>query len=95
MVLRPTLKEADRKKLLGTVKDWIKDIKIAKEEDLGQKALAYSIKKEDSGHYYIWKLEADSESGKGIPKDFEQRIIRQDNIIRHLMLRTKYCKVKS
>ncbi len=92
MVLRPSLKEADRKKLLTTVKDWLKDVKIKKEEDWGQKALAYKIKKEDSGHYYMLQIEGDPEAatGKGgIPRDFEQRVIRQDNIIRHLMLRTK------
>jgi ribosomal protein S6 len=92
LVLKPSLKEADRKKLLATVKEWLSDVKIKKEDDWGQKALAYAIKHEESGHFYMWSIEANPnpETGKGgIPKDFEQRIIRQDDIIRHLMLRTK------
>ncbi len=92
LVLRPSLKEADRKKLLTTIKEWLKDVKIKKEDDWGQKPLAYAIDHEESGHYYMLTIEADPEvaTGKnGIPKDFEQRITRQDNVIRHLMLRTK------
>jgi len=93
LVLRPSLKEADRKKLLTTIKEWLKDVKIKKEDDWGQKPLAYAIDHEESGHYYMLAIEADPEpggSGKGgVPADFEQRITRQDNVIRHLMLRTK------
>ncbi len=89
MILKPSLKEADRKKLLGTIKDWLKGVKIIKEDDLGQKALAYTIKKQDAGYYYMLQIESDPEKGKAIPGDFEQRVIRQENIIRHLMLRTK------
>lgn len=89
MIFRPALKEANRKKIVATVKDWLKDVKIIKENDLGQKALAYKIKKEDAGYYYMLEIESDPEKGKAIPSDFEQRVIRQENIIRHLMLRTK------
>lgn len=91
MVVRPSLKEAELKKLLATVKDWLKGVKIAKEEDLGQKPLSYTIKKEIAGHYFMLQIEADpKDDGKsGLPKDFEERVIRQDNIIRHLLLRTK------
>lgn len=84
MVARPTLKEADLKKLLETVKSWLGKVKIVKEEDQGQKALSYTIKKEVAGHYFMFQLE-----GESIAKDFEERVIRQDQIIRHLMLRTK------
>lgn len=76
--------------MLETVKGWLGKVKIAKENDLGQKALAYPIKKEDSGHYYILQLEAeDSADGfGGVPKDLEQRILRTDGFIRHLLLKT-------
>ena len=97
LVLRSSLKEADRKKMLETIKDWLGKVKIAKEEDLGQKALAYPIKKEDSGHYFILHLESEDEvvsaSAKhvkgGVPDDLEQRILRHDSVLRHLLLRTK------
>lgn len=84
LVLKPSVKEADRKKLLGAIKDLLKDVKIKKENDWGQKPLAYTIKREVAGHYYQLMLE-----GEAIAKDFEQKIIRNENILRHLMLRTK------
>ena len=46
LVLRSTLKDADRKKLLDNIKSLFGKAKIA-EKDWGQKALAYPIKKLD------------------------------------------------
>jgi small subunit ribosomal protein S6 len=97
LVLRPSLKEADRKKLLETVKEQLGKVKIAKEHDWGQKALAYPIKKEDAGYYLMWELEIEDPTvlarekhiAGGLPADFETRLIRNDGVIRHLLLRTK------
>lgn len=85
LVTRPSLKEADRKKLFETVTGWIKDIKVTKTDDLGQKPLAYPIKKEFAGYYTTFHFDSEA----GVSKDFETKIIRTDNIIRHLLLRTK------
>ena len=85
VVLRPSLKDAERKKLIETIKDWLKDFKITKEDDLGQKPLAYTIKKEDAGYYITFQFEGDA----GLEKGFEQRLIRNEDVIRHLLLRTK------
>ncbi len=84
VVVRPSLKEADRKKLVESVKDILKGVKVKKENDWGQKPLSYIIKKEIAGYYYQWLLEAET-----VPTDIEQKILRNENIIRHLMLRTK------
>lgn len=97
LVLRPALKEADRKKLLETIKDWLGKVKIAKENDWGQKALAYPIKKEDAGYFIMLELEIEDPKvlakekniKSGVPDDFEQRLLRTDSILRHLLLRTK------
>ncbi len=92
VVLRPSLKEADRKKALELIKTWLGDLKIVKEEDWGQKALAYAIKKEEAGYYYMWQLEiAPNASGEpeSVPVDFETKVLRNDNVLRHLLLRTK------
>ena len=84
LVLRPSLKEADRKKLIDTVKGWFGVLKIAKEEDWGTKVLSYPIKKETSGIYLNFVLE-----GENVPSDLEKKILANVNIIRHLLLRTK------
>ncbi len=92
LVLRPSLNEKDREKLLKTVKDWLKDVKISKEDVWGQKPLAYKIKREVAGYYVKYDLEADpsASSGQGtISSEFEKRLINDENIIRHLLLRTK------
>lgn len=85
LVLRSSLADAQRKKLLETVKSWLKDVKIDKEEDWGQKPLSYPIKRETSGFYTLLRME----SGNSVPLDLEKKIIANDNILRHLLVRTK------
>lgn len=85
VVLRPSLSEADRKKSFDQIKGWLGDVKVAKEEDWGQKPLAYKIKKEIAGVYHKMELETEGV----IPTDFETRLLRSDNVLRHLLLRTK------
>ena len=92
LVVKPTVKEADRKKLLETVTGWLGKVKVTKEEDWGQKALAYPIKKEESGHYYQLFLEGDPSTSSGeatLPADFETRVLQNNSVLRHLLLRTK------
>ncbi|HSW88428.1 MAG TPA: 30S ribosomal protein S6 [Candidatus Saccharimonadales bacterium] len=85
VVIKSTLSDVERKKLLDTIKSWIKDVKIASEKELGSKALAYKIKHELMGVYYQFELESET----GLPMDFEKRLMAQDNVLRHLVLRTK------
>lgn len=82
LVMRPSLSEADRKKLLETVKAWMSDLKVTKEDDWGSKALKYPIKKELTGHYFDLMLE-----GETVPADLEKRLLNQENILRHLLVR--------
>lgn len=83
LVLSSSLTEANRKKLLETVKSWLKDVKITKEDDWGSKALKYAIKKELTGHYFDMILETPN----AIPADFEKRVLSENNILRHLLVR--------
>lgn len=85
VVLKPSVKDADKKKLLETIKGFLKDVKFIKEDDLGQKPLAYPIKKEIAGQYSFFQFESEA----GVPKDFEQRLLRNENVLRHLLLRVK------
>lgn len=85
LVIRPNLSDTDRKKLLDTVKTWMKEVKIISEKEMGSKALAYKIKHELMGIYYQFELEAPA----GLPTDFEKRLLANDNVLRHLVIRTK------
>ena len=85
LVMKPSLSEADRKKVLESVKGLMKDVKVAKEEDWGQKPLSYKIKKELAGYYVQLHLESETGIGEGV----ETKILNNDSVLRHLLLRTK------
>lgn len=82
LVLKSTLSDAERKKFLEGLKTWLSELKIVKENEWGQKPLAYSIKKQVSGFYIELALE-----GEKIPADLEKKLITSDNVLRHLLLR--------
>lgn len=84
LVMRSSLSEAERKKLMDSIKDWIKDVKVVKEDAVGQKALSYPIKKESSGFYHFLSLEAET-----IPSDLEKRLLANEQVLRHLLIRRK------
>jgi len=85
LVLRTSLSAPERKKLMEQIVTWLGDVKIAKEDEWGQKPLAYKIKKESAGVYVKLNLETET----SIPTDFETRIIRNDSVLRHILIRTK------
>lgn len=85
VVLRPSLKDAEKKKLIDGVKANLSGMKIVKEEEWGQKPLAYTIKKEVAGYYVQLKLETE----ETIPAGFEQKLLNNDSVLRHLLLRIK------
>lgn len=88
LVLRPTLKEDERKKLLNSVKDFLGKPENVKEDDWGQKSLSYAIKRETSGHYFRLVVEME----EGIPQDFEKKLVTHDGVLRHLFLRKEVVK---
>lgn len=85
VVQKPSLTDAQRKKILDTVKSLLKDMKVSI-EDLGQKQLAYPIKHEHSGHYSMLTVETESAT---ITPDFEKRLLQEEGILRHLVIRKK------
>ena len=85
LVLKKSLTEANRKKFLESVKDWLKGAKFTKEEDWGEKVLAYPIERELSGVYQSFVFETKEDLVKGL----EKKILASDNVLRHLLLRTK------
>ena len=84
LVLRTSLNDAGKKKILDTVKDYVKDAKFSKDEVLGEKQLAYPIKRETSGFYQglLFQMEA------GLPQDLDKRLAAHDEILRFLIIRS-------
>jgi len=85
LVLKKSLTEANRKKLLETVKTWLKGAKFTKEEEWGEKPLAYTIARQESAYFVNFVFELKDE----LAKDLEKRLVSNDDIIRHLLLRKK------
>jgi len=84
LILKGSLSDTLRKKIATNVKALLKDLKIVKENEVGQKTLAYKIKREKEGFYLDFVLE-----GENIPEDFEKKLRENDNILRYLVLRLK------
>ena len=82
LIGKGSVSDALRKKLITFVKSLLKDLKIVKENEVGMKPLAYKIKKESNGFYWDFVLE-----GENIPENFEKKLLENDNILRHLLLR--------
>jgi ribosomal protein S6 len=89
LVLRPSLKDTDRKKLIDEIKGFAKGSKVSKEEEWGQKPLSYPIKRELAGFYVNYVLEMEN-----IPMDFEKRLITSDGVLRHLLVRGRETTTK-
>lgn len=85
VVLKTTTPEAQRKKVLESVKDWLKNATVTNVNDWGIKAFEYPIQKEQSGHYAIYSFETDT----ALPEDLEKKVLGNDTIIRHLLVRKK------
>lgn len=85
LVIKSSLSSTQRKKLLEAVKGWLSDAKIVKEEEWGQKVLSYPIKREINGFYSRLQLEVK----EAISSDFLKKLMTNENILRHLLLRKK------
>lgn len=83
LVLNSGLTEANRKKLLESIKGMLKDAKFSNEKDWGEKNLAYPIKRQNKGYYFNLDLSLEGDLGK----EFSRKIIAHEDILRYLLLR--------
>ncbi|HUD04574.1 MAG TPA: 30S ribosomal protein S6 [Patescibacteria group bacterium] len=82
LVLKTSVTEANRKKFIETIKGWFGDAKVTKEEEWGEKTLAYEIKHEKTGFYLNFLLESVK-----IPADLEKKLFASENVLRHLVIK--------
>lgn len=57
--------------------------KIVTSKDLGQKKLAYEIKKQVRGYYHLLNVECNSAS----VKEFDRKALIDEKILRHLIIK--------
>ena len=83
-IIKTTLSEDDTKKVIENFGKVLTDngAKIIDKKDMGQRELAYEIKKCKSGYYYLYEIEASDD--KAI-KEFDRLALISNDIIRHLI----------
>ena len=57
--------------------------KIVSNKDMGQKKLAYPIKEQQRGNYYVFNVEASADA----VKEFDRKAKIDENILRHIVIR--------
>ena len=80
------LSESEEKKLDKKIEDFLKDKgKIVKKSLFGKRELAYPIKKETKGNYWIYNLELES----GVVSQFCQKLKMEESVLRFLLLKSR------
>ena len=84
-IVKATMESANVKKCAETYKKLISDLKgkVVEYKELGSKKLAYPIKKELNGYYFVMQVEAD----KDIIHEFDRKIHLDENVLRYLIIR--------
>lgn len=84
-IVRPDLEEAEIKKTAEAMKKVLTDkgAKVQEEKAMGQKDLAYEMKKYKTGFYYLFVVE----NAKDAIEEFSRVARINENIIRHLVVR--------
>ena len=82
VVFKSDLKKESKDKLVTDIQSWIGEVKNAKVDTLGDKKLAYPIKKNRTGDYVVVNFEANT-----IPTDVDNKIRMQEDVLRYLLVR--------
>jgi len=83
-IVRPTLSDEEVSAVVEKYKKVLTDnsASITGETDMGQRELAYEIKKFKSGHYFVFNFEGDNENAV---KEFNRLATIDVDIVRHLI----------
>lgn len=85
MLLKSDVKKERRDKLFADMKGWVgSEVTDETTKELGEKKLAYSIGNQRKGMYMLLEFGAET-----IATDFEKKIGMQEDVLRHLLVRTK------
>ncbi len=84
-IVKTTIEAEKQKKTIDAMKKIITDGKgkIVETKEMGERKLAYPIKKELNGYYYVLKVEASSD----VVSEFDRRASLDETILRHLIIK--------
>lgn len=85
-ITSPVVEEKDAKILVTEMEKVLTDnnAKVIKTTDFGMRELAYAIKKQKSGHYFIFNIEANDSLAIN---EFDRLALINENILRHLIIK--------
>ena len=86
-IVKSDMEEAEIKKTAEAMKKVLtdKNAKILEEKVMGQRELAYEINKMKTGYYFIYVVEADSDT----VKEFNRVSGINENLLRHLIVKVE------
>ena len=84
-IVKTTMESQNIKKTIENMKKIITDGKgkIVDTKEMGERKLAYPIKKQLTGYYYVLKVEASKEA----IAEFDRKALIDENILRHLIIK--------
>ena len=84
-IVRADITEDEVKNTVKSFEDLLTNegAKILNSKDLGQKKLAYEIKKQVRGYYHLLNVECESKD----VKEFDRRALIDEKVIRHLIIK--------
>lgn len=86
-IVKSDMEEAEIKKTAEAMKKVLtdKNAKILEEKVMGQRELAYEINKMKTGYYFLYVVEADSDT----VKEFNRVSGINENLLRHLIVKAE------
>ena len=84
-IVKADLSEDEEKATVKSFEKVLTDMgaKIINSKDLGQKKLAYEIKKQVRGYYHLLNVECESKA----VKEFDRKALIDERILRHLIIK--------
>lgn len=83
-IVKNTIEEPEIKKTADALQKLIKSGgKVIEFKEMGKRKLAYPIKKELTGTYYVMDVQAEHDT----IKEFDRKVLINENVLRHLILK--------
>ena len=87
-IVRPDLEETTITQVANSMKEVLveKGAKVVEEKPMGQRELAYEIKKFKTGYYFLYVIETEDNEAT---KEFDRVALINENVIRHLIVKVE------
>ncbi len=86
-IVKPDMEEAQIQKVAEDLKKVLTDnkAKIVEEKAMGQRELAYEIKKFKTGYYFLYVVESETAA----IEEFDRVVKINENLLRHLIVKVE------